>query len=258
MQRRDVLPWAIDRCGPPETSAVLDGLFEPGIGVACGDPRANWPPALPLEEASIRHAVAKRQLEFRAGRALAREAMAGLGLPPFPVPVAEDRAPIWPEGLVGSISHCDDLCVVAVGRRSDGVVAIGVDVEPAQPLPDDVRDEICLAEEKAWLSGLDQRNRLLFERLIFCAKESAYKCQYGVTGQMFGFDALCVRVDRARFQFEARFTRPIGPFRFGQALVGRYVMTEQHLVAGMDLGVGSMANSGQFEIGRGNRDLSPR
>lgn len=236
---------------------MLDGLFEPGIGVAYGDPRANWPPALPQEEASIRQAVAKRQREFRAGRALAREVMAGLGLPPSPVPAGEDRAPIWPDGLVGSISHCDDLCVVAAGRRSDGLVAIGVDVEPAQPLPEGVGDEICLAEEKAWLGALDQRIRPLFERLIFCAKESAYKCQYAVTGQMFGFDALCVHIDRARFQFEARFTRPIGPFHLGQALIGRFVMIEQHLVAGVALGPGSMADAGQSDIGRRGRDWPP-
>nr|WP_230989530.1 4'-phosphopantetheinyl transferase superfamily protein [Devosia faecipullorum] len=232
----------------------MDGLFEPNIAVAYGDPRANWPLALPQEEASIRHAVVKRQGEFRAGRALAREAMAKLDLGPAPILSAEDRVPIWPDGMVGSISHCDDFCVAAVGRRADGLMAIGVDVEPAEALPEGVADEICLADEKIWLGKLDDRERPIFERLIFCAKESAYKCQYGVTGQLFGFDALCVHFDHARFQYEARFMRAIGPFRIGQTLFGRYVMTEKHLVTGMALGSDAFSRAGQSEIGRSGRD----
>ena len=54
-------------------------------------------------------AIAKRRLHFRLGRAAARGAIEQLGVEPQPIPRAEDGRPLWPAGLVGAITHTEDL-----------------------------------------------------------------------------------------------------------------------------------------------------
>ncbi|MFD1807677.1 4'-phosphopantetheinyl transferase [Gemmobacter lanyuensis] len=131
--------------------------------------------------------MAKRQSEFRAGRHAARAALAELGLPDRPIPAGADRAPIWPLGLIGSISHSDRLCLAAVGRGR----GIGVDLEPAEPLEPQIHRMILSPEDRgsegAVISGLETR-------LIFSAKEAAYKAQYPLSRQLFDFQTLAVTV----------------------------------------------------------------
>ena len=82
----------------------------------------------PDEWEDIKAAAPARQQEFVAGRLLARTLGETLGLPPAPLRRAEDRSPVWPSDRTGSLSHCDTLCVAAVGKRS-AVQSVGVDVE---------------------------------------------------------------------------------------------------------------------------------
>ena len=54
----------------------------------------------------------------------------------MPLPrIRNDRVPIWPDDLVGSITHTDLCAAAAVARRDQGFVAIGIDLEPADALP---------------------------------------------------------------------------------------------------------------------------
>ena len=68
----------------------------------------------PEEEALVAGAVTKRREEFAAGRNAARAALAGLGPPPCPLLRAGRRAPAWPQGIVGSITHCSGFCCAVV------------------------------------------------------------------------------------------------------------------------------------------------
>src|SRR5205814_1840165 len=63
------------------------------------------------ESAAVLEAVARRRDEFLTGRTFARRALAELGCPATAIPVGEGRMPIWPDGYLGSISHCEGLCV---------------------------------------------------------------------------------------------------------------------------------------------------
>jgi 4'-phosphopantetheinyl transferase EntD len=58
--------------------------------------------------------------------------MDALGLPERPIPMGRDRAPVWPEGVVGSISHSDAFCLAAVAR-SDRVWRWGWTSSPTCP-----------------------------------------------------------------------------------------------------------------------------
>nr|WP_284287855.1 hypothetical protein [Angustibacter aerolatus] len=68
---------------------------------------------------------------------LARQALRSLGVAPAPLPRGERGAPAWPLGVVGSITHCDGYRGAAVAAATE-CAAVGVDAEPAAPLPDGV------------------------------------------------------------------------------------------------------------------------
>lgn len=229
---------------------LLDDLFDATIRLAHGDPRADWPMVLPVEEAAIQRAVERRRREFRAGRTFARRAMLALGVPGAAIKARTDRSPAWPDGVVGSISHCDDVCVAAVGRANDGWLAIGIDIEQRASLPPELATEVCGSEEQVWLASLPAAERGDFARLIFSAKECAYKCQHVLSGRLLAFDALTIRIDPVAGLFTARFNESAAPFRAGDELVGRYSMDADHMMTAISLRRGQMAlgAAGQLEV----------
>jgi len=89
---------------------------------------------LPAEEAAVAAAGAKRRTEFAAVRACARRALTNAGLPAGPIPRSQSGAPIWPSGVVGSMTHCKGYRACAIGR-AEAFGAIGIDAEPHEPLP---------------------------------------------------------------------------------------------------------------------------
>src|SRR5207245_11366486 len=111
--------------------------------------------------------------EFAAGRACARAALHRLGFPRGPLLSGADRAPIWPAGAVGSITHCPGYCAAAVARRRD-VRALGIDAELNEPLPDGVAELVCTETELTW-TAMSAPRGTHWQALIFSAKESVYK-----------------------------------------------------------------------------------
>jgi 4'-phosphopantetheinyl transferase EntD len=87
---------------------------------------------IPDELPFIRNAAPKRVREFTAGRHIARQAMRQMGVPAAAIPVAENRCPVWPRGVIGSISHTNDTVGIALARTHD-YVSIGFDIEAAGP-----------------------------------------------------------------------------------------------------------------------------
>ncbi len=164
----------------------------PGIGIVCrdvdGDPQNLWP----VERAAILKAVPRRQREFAAGRAAAREAMAQIGWPANAIPSAPDRSPVWPEGLTGSIAHSGHVCV-AIAGRCDQVHAAGIDIEEDLAVDPTLWESICTPWERAAIARLPPSDRGRWATWLFCAKEAFYKWQYPQTGRMLDFSDVQVR-----------------------------------------------------------------
>lgn len=217
---------------PPQTH--LRGLFPGEVAVAFSDPAGTHPAPWPEEAASLARAVPARRAEFGAGRAACRAAMSMLGLPPTAVPAGADRAPVWPAGLTGSLSHTEALCIAALAH-SGRIRAIGVDLEPATDLAPDLIPTVCTLAERAWLACQPAPQRGTLAKLIFSAKECAFKCQYPLTRTLFDFDTLEITPDLDTGQFEATFTRAIGEFGAGACLSGRFVMEAGIIGCGMAL-----------------------
>ncbi|AYN43500.1 4'-phosphopantetheinyl transferase superfamily protein [Streptomyces dangxiongensis] len=144
-------------------------------------------PLYPAEEALVARAVTKRRREFAAVRGCARRAMEKLGVPPQPVISGERGAPRWPDGLVGSMTHCDGYCAAALVRATD-LASIGIDAEPHGPLPDGVGPSVFLPVEAARLDRLaGQRPDVHWDRILFSAKESVYKAWFPLTRKWLDF-----------------------------------------------------------------------
>ncbi len=218
-------------------AASLRDMLGPGIGVGVSDPKAPDGTLWPAEEAAIARAVPKRVLEFTAGRTAARAAMADIGHDPCPIPMAPDRAPIWPDTLIGSIAHCDSACIAAVAP-ADQFRALGIDIEAATPLADDLWDTICAPSERSWLNSQPSDQRGLLAKVIFSAKESVYKAQYPLTGTLIGFEAVEILISGPQAVFSASFPRPVGLTPRGLELSGRFAQVQDVLITCLAIGAG--------------------
>ncbi|MFV0512335.1 MAG: 4'-phosphopantetheinyl transferase [Jhaorihella sp.] len=213
---------------------LLRPLLRAEVAIGATDPRSVRNRAMPEEVAGLPRASTKRRRDFAAGRAAAHRAMRGLGGPARPVRIGPDRAPVWPGGLTGSISHSDTACLAAVAR-SDMVRAIGLDVEDDAGLEPELVATICSETERAWLSGLPPAEAGRMARLIFSAKECAYKCQYVLSRTLFGFDTLEILPDPGTGRFEAAFAAAVPPFAAGTRLTGRFAIGAGLIVTAMTL-----------------------
>lgn len=202
-------------------SSLHRGLFPLGVIVHSAAPGEIEGALYDEEEQQIARAVEKRRAEYRAARVLARRALSELGLPPSPIVNAPDRAPIFPEGCVGTITHTRSLCLVALAHADD-YLALGADVEAATPLKESLFETILRPEEQAALRELDPSDRALRAKLIFSIKEAAYKAQYPLSKRYFGFSGMRVEVQDGMFEAEMTIDAP--PFPQGHRFRGRYAI----------------------------------
>ena len=107
---------------------------------------------LPEEEPLIAKSVAKRRNEFITVRYCARQALGELGVPPVPILKGDKGEPCWPDGVVGSLTHCTGFRGAAVGRHG-AVRSVGIDAEPHDVLPNGVLDAISLPDGTCRIAG---------------------------------------------------------------------------------------------------------
>lgn len=193
--------------------ACVQALVGPDVAVAAADPAAPAGLLWPAEAVAMGRARPTRLAEFTAGRVAARAAMVTLGLSPAAVPMGADRAPQWPAGIVGSISHGGGVCIALVARH-DAVQALGLDIEPDDPLPADIIDEVLSPAERAAIIALSATAQGKQARLVFSAKEAVYKAIYPRCRTVLGFDAMAVAVAEG-----GRFSATLSQ---GGTVAGRY------------------------------------
>lgn len=224
--------------GEPILSAMFAGLYPEGVIAAELREPGNISRLKPEELRSIERAVPKRINEFAAGRQCARRALAELGFVDVPIPVAPDRQPVWPPGVVGSITHTAGLCAAVVAKHAR-ILALGVDTERSGAAKPDLWETICVAEERAWIGALAPLERASAVTMLFSAKEAFFKCQYPLVGERLNFDDLCVTAlawGEEHGPFSMRPLRPMALLeRIGgvESLRGSYRFHEGFVSAGV-------------------------
>ncbi len=158
----------------PDVVATAETYSDPG----------NLVP-LPEEEPLIARSVAKRRNEFITVRHCAREALGKLDVGPVPILKGDKGEPCWPDGIVGSLTHCEGFRGAVVARATE-VRSVGIDAEPHGVLPKGVLGAVALPAEQDAVATLE--GDLHWDRILFCAKEATYKAWFPLTHRWLGFE----------------------------------------------------------------------
>lgn len=160
----------LDGASDPEFQRAIVALAPPGILIGHRLISPGDESALLADEAKT---ITVRTLEGRrasgAARIVARQLLAELGHLPGTLPKGPSGAPLWPQGIVGSLAHDDRVAVAAAGLRRNAY-GVGVDVEPAEMLPPDMLELVATPRERRGTAEDPYGGRLLFT-----AKEAVYK-----------------------------------------------------------------------------------
>ncbi|CAM3958497.1 Enterobactin synthase component D [Pseudomonas reidholzensis] len=215
--------WPLPR--PVAGAVLVSCAFDPSQLAADDFQRAG------IEQtASLQRSVAKRQAEYLAGRVCARAALQRLDGRDYVPGTHEDRSPIWPSAVHGSITHGKGWAAAVVA--ADGACrGLGLDQES---LLDDERAERLAAEilTPAELARLDRSQLGLTVTLTFSLKESLFKTLYPLTRQRFYFEHAEVLEWSADGLARLRLLTDLSPaWRHGVELDGQFCLHDGHLLS---------------------------
>lgn len=196
------------------------GAIEPGLRLAAyGD--------LPSSRA-----VPRRRDEFMTGRKLAHRALARLGRTAPVIGIGVQRAPVWPDGVIGSIAHSETICVVQLAHASQ-LRALGVDIEPERRLEAELVESIS--------SPGDARCHALFRAaggdpglFGFSIKEAFFKAYYLVTGVLCDFTDVALSPAETPNTVRARLVNhALPPLLQEREVPVRFGLVTGHVTAGV-------------------------
>ena len=185
---------------------------------------------------SLRTAVPKRKAEFVAGRWCAREALRAAGAGEVEdIPIGAQRAPVWPAGFVGSITHSHGMAAAAVARVGDAR-GLGLDLEPFVEVTRAARlaPKVARPEELALAAAIGLEPGACFT-LVFAAKEALFKCVAPIVGRYFDFlDARVTAVASDAISFELAADLGSG-FDRGRSFNARWARVDEGIVAAVHI-----------------------
>lgn len=207
-------------------SAMIAPLFDLECVIEEGVPALVDDELFPEEREHLIRAVPKRRAEFGTARVCARRALQRLNIPAQPLVPDADRAPRWPQGIIGSITHTGGYCGVVVARAQHAR-SLGLDVEQDKNLASNMLRMICTKHELTVLGDRAERDAIVY----FSAKEAFYKCQHPLTKTYLDFRDVELDVNFETGTFQARVLKqfPEKPPAL-DALTGRFIR-ERGLVA---------------------------
>jgi 4'-phosphopantetheinyl transferase EntD len=158
-------------------SRTLREMMPVDVCVTAGEALAM--PLTARERASLGAVDANRIREFESGRAYAKCALAMLGIRNVDLPIGPSRSPLWPIGVVGSITHVQNghngTYVAAAVACTDAVLAVGIDFEMEDSLHPHVWRHVLTKRELERILAFPVRTRPTEAQYIWCAKEATAK-----------------------------------------------------------------------------------
>ncbi|TIP78959.1 MAG: 4'-phosphopantetheinyl transferase superfamily protein, partial [Mesorhizobium sp.] len=124
------------------------------------------------EVTSLGRSVTKVLRQSGAARVVARTLLGQLAFPPLPILKTRSGVPIWPPGVVGSLAHHDTVAAAAIAGTKR-IAALGIDIEPNEPLPENLIELIATPNEQRMYDL-----HLLKRRDLFVLKEAVYKAYF--------------------------------------------------------------------------------
>lgn len=169
---------------PLPGTVFLSTRFDPALLIADDFQHSAVPPP-----PSIQRSVAKRQAEFLAGRLCARAALQQLDQLDCVPAIGEDRAPVWPGHISGSITHSTGHAAAIVGHKAQWR-GLGMDLENLLTLEraERLAGEILTTDELQRMAALPREQIALLVTLTFSVKESLFKALYPIVQKRFYFE----------------------------------------------------------------------
>lgn len=212
-------------------NAGLAGLLPAVVEVEQATTDAPQSVLLSGERATVAGAVPKRRAEFATARDCARRALGRLGHPPTPILTGSNREPLWPQGIVGSLTHCDGYRAAAVARATD-ILTLGIDAETHEPLPKGVAELVTVGDEPLLLARLTaSAPGIAWDRVLFSAKESIYKAWFPLAGAWLDFTEceLAIELDTGTFIGRLLVPGPSVGDRTIEQFTGRWAIHDRHI-----------------------------
>ncbi len=249
------------------SSVDISALFSAGV-LTCCDHRDCWQDELaPQEKIQIGDVCEKRYAEFAAGRSQARQLIAALTSTAEPLLIGDYRQPLWPENVIGSISHSDHYCAVAVVATNGSTVTLeglGIDVEPFEDLDPEVADIVITDAERAATAEFDKVFELSgtaplvdekaiasdpgnvrfikkpvsskAHKLIFSIKEAIFKCCYSKVQTFIDFKQCEVKLDLASRTHQSVIRcKDINDQEVHLEITGKWMIESGHIFASAEL-----------------------
>lgn len=220
---------------------MLSTLFPEYVSISYGALHTNREIlkrcSLPVQ---LQKAKISRQLEFLSGRSFATQALTKLGHESAnnPIPIKQNRAPLWPQNVVGSISHTDVYAGAAVANTSDAL-GIGFDIEHifSKHTKDQIQNLVSDVKEWNNIRSIGTFDDSLKLTLIYGAKEAIYKCLSPITQIFFDFqDVDIIEIDLKTSHFKANLNKNLHPtLGFGFELKGNFVIDHNTVFSGLIL-----------------------
>ena len=210
---------------------VLSTILPSGVHCSEMDDTAEPDALYPEEYQSIATAVLKRRMEFARGRTCARRAMFSMGEQAAPLLRLPSRAPAWPQGVIGSLTHCAGYVAAAVASTQD-FRALGIDAEPNDALPAEVLSVVASTSEQALLRLLPEGG-VHWDRLLFSAKESIFKAWSPLTGARLDFLDAELTINPAEGSFHGCIG--VQHLRGVSSFDGRFAFSRKHLFTAVTL-----------------------
>ena len=174
----------------------------------------------PAERELVAKAGSVRRRTFASGRRAARLALGELGIENSPV-LSLARAPVWPQGVVGSITHSASLAAAVVGRAAHWA-GVGVDLVRRSRLSARVAKRVLGAAERDALPDAE------WGTALFSAKESVYKAVNPLCGEFLAFQDVRITIAADASAFTAATTRPCPSAPVAAAGEGRFFRYSGH------------------------------
>lgn len=178
---------------------------------------------------SFEKMVPKRRSEYLAGRVCAVNAMSEVSHSQHHQVESDkqSRAPRWPEGLVGSISHSSNHAIACVAKKQH-YISIGIDVETIfdSKAAKALADQILTNKERSLNHNMKFND---LTTLAFSAKEAAYKAIYNDAKFVFGFNAMAL-ISSTPTTFKLEVQQNLSPkWKLGSTITGEYRITENKI-----------------------------
>ncbi|ANF87840.1 4'-phosphopantetheinyl transferase [Pseudomonas antarctica] len=213
---------------PLPGTVFLSTRFDPALLIADDFQRSAVPPP-----ASIQRSVAKRQAEFLAGRVCARAALLQLDQLDCVPAIGEDRAPVWPGHISGSITHSTGHAAAIVAHKAQWR-GLGMDLENVLTLEraERLAGEILTADELQRMAALPREQIALLVTLTFSVKESLFKALYPIVQKRFYFEHAEVLEWSAAGYVRLRLLTDLSAqWRHGTELEGQFVVDGEQLLS---------------------------